>query len=89
MYEICVLKIKFTDFSYHNSNRQETIELYYDSWKKSTIGEWCTENNITLYQKEPHKNMVTMETIYPVYISLNEEQYREWKHILIEQKLTT
>jgi len=88
MYDICVFKVKFTEFSHHNSNIQETIELYYDSWKTTIAGEWCVENGIELVINKFYKEFQTMETIYPVYISLNEEQYREWKHVLIEQQLT-
>lgn len=89
MYEICVFKVRFTDFSHNNSNIQETIELYYDSWKRTIAGKWCVENGIELHIKKSYKTSDTMETVYPVHISLNEEQYREWKHILIEEKLTT
>ena len=87
--EIHVFNVIYTDFSYKDSFFENTIELYYNHWKTTEIGKWCTENNIRAYSKEPYKNVYTYEIIVPFFILVNCEQHKELQEIKFYEKLTS
>lgn len=87
--QLCVFKIRYDSYLQYKDTMIEISQLYYNSWKNTELGIWCTENNIEVYTKSEFKDAQRMEYIIPCYVSLTPKQHLRFQEIKFYQKLTT
>jgi hypothetical protein len=83
-----VFSIKFTEYSYETVDIDLFLSSRYDNWYTGDIGQWAKENNIKLIQSEMIHDINTEQYVYNYYMTLTDEQDKQYQKILFYKKLT-
>jgi hypothetical protein len=83
-----IFSVKFGEYAYKTVDIDRLLRSRYDNWYTGDIGQWAKENNIKLIQSEMLHDQNTRQHIYNYYMTLTDEQDKEYKEILFYKKLT-